>query len=110
VAFFQNEDNRSIIEELKKAGVALKERAGEQKDLPLKGLQFVLTGTLSSLARNDAEARIRTLGGAVGSSVSKKTTYVVAGADPGSKLEKANKLGVKIIGEDEFLKLIDKQS
>ena len=106
VAFFQNDKNRSIIEELKKAGVALKEHTGEQKDLPLKGWQFVLTGTLGALTRGDAEARIKALGGSIGSSVSKKTTCVVAGADPGSKLEKAQKLGIKIIGEDEFLKLI----
>ena len=106
VAFFQNAANRSIIERLRQAGVALKERAGEKKDLPLKGRQFVLTGTLGVLTRGDAEARIKALGGSIGSSVSKKTTCVVAGADPGSKLEKAQKLGVKIISEDEFLKLI----
>ena len=106
VAFFQNQDNRSIIEELKKAGVALKERAGEQKDLPLRGQQFVLTGTLASFTRSEAETHIKALGGSIGSSVSKKTTYVVAGADPGSKLEKARKLGVKIIDEEEFLELI----
>ena len=105
-AFFQNEANRSIIERLEQAGVAMRAQAVEQKDQPLKGQQFVLTGTLASLTRNDAEARIRALGGGVGSSVSKKTTYVVAGADPGSKLEKARKLGVKVIDEGEFLKLI----
>ena len=110
VAFFQKDRNRSIIEGLKKAGVNLKERGDEQKDLRLKGQQFVLTGTLNSLTRSDAEERIKTLGGSIGSSVGKKTTYVVAGADPGSKIEKARKLGVKIISEDEFLKLIDKQS
>jgi DNA ligase (NAD+) len=106
VAFFQKDRNRSIIEGLKKAGVNLKERGGEQKDLPLKGQQFVLTGTLASLTRNEAETRIKELGGSIGSSVSKKTTFVVAGTDPGSKIEKARKLGVKIISEDEFLKLI----
>ena len=106
VAFFQNDKNRSIIDELRKAGVALKEHAGEQNDLPLKGQQFVLTGTLGALTRGDAEARVKALGGSIGSSVSKKTTCVVSGADPGSKLEKAQKLGVKIIGEEEFLKLI----
>jgi DNA ligase (NAD+) len=106
VAFFHKERNRSIIERLEQAGVTLKEREDKQKDLPLKGQQFVLTGTLGSLTRNEAEARIKTLGGSAGSSVSKKTTYVVAGADPGSKIEKAQKLGVKIISEDEFLKLI----
>jgi DNA ligase (NAD+) len=106
VAFFQKEGNRSIIERLEQAGVALKERGDEQKDLPLKGQQFVLTGTLASFTRNDAEARIKALGGGIGSGVSKKTTFVVAGTDPGSKIEKARKLGVKIISEDEFIKLI----
>ena len=106
VAFFRKDKNRSIIERLEQAGVALKERRGEQKDLPLKDQQFVLTGTLASLTRNEAETRIKALGGSIGSSVSKKTTYVVAGTDPGSKIEKAQKLGIKIIDEDEFLKLI----
>jgi DNA ligase (NAD+) len=106
VAFFQKEGNRSIIERLERAGVTLKERRSERKDLPLKGQQFVLTGTLASLTRNEAETRIKALGGSVGSSVSKKTTYVIAGTDPGSKIEKARKLGTKIISEDEFLKLI----
>ena len=110
VAFFHKEGNRSIIERLEQAGVTLKESEDKQKDLPLKGQQFVLTGTLGSLTRNEAEARIKALGGGIGSSVSKKTTYVVAGTDPGSKLEKAQKLGIKIIDEGEFLKLIDKQS
>ena len=106
VAFFRKDKNRSIIERLEQAGVALKERRGEQKDLPLKDQQFVLTGTLASLTRNEAETRIKALGGSIGSSVSKKTTYVVAGTDPGSKIEKAQKLGIKIIDEGEFLKLI----
>ena len=106
VAFFQKDRNRSIIERLEQAGVTLKESEDKQKDLRLKGLQFVLTGTLESLTRNEAETRIKTLGGSIGSSVSKKTTCVVAGTDPGSKLEKARKLGIKIIDEDEFLKLI----
>jgi DNA ligase (NAD+) len=106
VAFFQKDSNRSIIEEFREKGVNLKERADEHKDLPLKGQQFVLTGTLKSLTRNEAETRIKALGGSVSSNVSKKTTYVVVGADPGSKLEKAQKLGVKIIDEESFLKLI----
>jgi DNA ligase (NAD+) len=105
-AFFQKDANRSIIERLKQAGVTLKLGDGERRELPLKGRQFVITGTLDSFTRNEAEARIKALGGGVGSSVNRKTTYVVAGAEPGSKLEKAQKLKIKIIDEGEFLKLI----
>ncbi|MBI2023793.1 NAD-dependent DNA ligase LigA [Candidatus Giovannonibacteria bacterium] len=72
----------------------------------LKGLAFVLTGGLESLTRDDAKARIRKLGGKISESVTKETDYVVAGADPGSKADKAKKLGVKIIDEKEFLKMI----
>ncbi len=74
----------------------------------LSGLTFVLTGTLSSLERNEAESKIRSLGGKVSSSVSKKTSYVVAGAEPGSKLAKANELGVKTLTEQDFLALLTK--
>ena len=73
---------------------------------PLAGNTFVLTGTLSAFTREEASQKIQKLGGKVTSSVSKKTSYVVAGADPGSKLTKAGKLGVPVLDENAFLKLL----
>lgn len=75
---------------------------------PFAGMTFVLTGTLKTLGRDDAKALIKKLGGSVASSVSKKTTYVVAGEDPGSKFTDAKKLGVSILDEQEFLKMVNK--
>jgi DNA ligase (NAD+) len=111
VAFFRQEGNRQIIEKLRKAGVRLeREKVGEElvSSLPLAGLEFVLTGKLESLSRSEAEARIKALGGKACSDVTKKTSYVVVGADPGSKLAKAEKLGTKTLTESEFLELLDK--
>jgi len=110
VAFFRQERNRQIIEKLRKAGLRLeKEKTKEARpeELPLAGLEFVLTGKLESLPRSEAEAKIKALGGKAGSDVNKKTSYVVVGADPGSKLAKAEKLGIKTLSEAEFLKLLD---
>ncbi len=110
VAFFRQEGNRRIIEKLRQAGVKLeKERAEEVKPegLPLAGVEFVLTGTLESFTRQEAEARVKTLGGKAGSDVTKKTSYVVVGADPGSKLAKAGKLGIKTLSEAEFFELLN---
>ena len=73
---------------------------------PLAGKSFVFTGALANLERNDAKDIVENLGGTVQSGVTKKTTYVVAGADPGSKLDKAKSAGIKIISEAEFLKLV----
>jgi DNA ligase (NAD+) len=73
-----------------------------------EGIKFVLTGTLEALTRDEAKEKIRLLGGDVASSVSKETDYLVSGADPGSKYEKAKKLGVKVIDEAEFLKMLQK--
>ncbi len=105
--FFDEGKNLAVIDRLFKAGLKLrspqKPAASEQ---PLSGQTVVLTGTLTSMPRSRAKEIIKSLGGKVTSSVSKKTDLVIAGADPGSKLEKAEKLGVKVIGEDEFLALL----
>ncbi len=100
--------NRSLIERLRKAGVNLKSELyqPQAKAGPLAGKTFVLTGTLPSLKREEATAKIEAVGGKVSGSVSKKTDYVVAGEDAGSKLDKAQKLGVKIINEAELLSLL----
>ena len=102
--WFREKRNKKLIEELLKAGIKIlpPPKIGKR----LKGKVFVLTGTLSSMTRSEAEKRIRLLGGHPSSSVSKNTDYVVVGENPGSKLEKAKKLGVKIISEKEFLNLI----
>ena len=113
VAFFRQERNRQIIEKLRKAGVRLErekvEKVGEGlvPSLPLAGLEFVLTGKLDSFSRPEAEAKIKALGGKAGLDITKKTSYVVVGAEPGSKLAKAEKLGTKTLSEAEFLQLLD---
>jgi len=110
VAFFRQKGNKNIIEKLRKAGVRLKrEEVAEVKPggLPLAGLEFVITGKLESSARSEAEARIEALGGKASSDVTKKTSYVVVGTAPGSKLAKAEKLGIKILSEAEFLELLN---
>ncbi len=104
--FFHNEQNIKMIQELKKLGVqTCKEEEEEGK---LKGMTFVFTGTLSCCSREKAKEMVEALGGKVSNSVSKKTTYLVVGEAPGSKLAKAQKLGVKTLNEEEFLKLIGK--
>jgi DNA ligase (NAD+) len=111
VAFFRQKGNRRIIEKLRKAGVRLeREKVKEAKpeELPLAGREFVFTGKLESISRSEAEAKINALGGKASSDVTKKTSYVVVGADPGSKLAKAEKLGIKTLSEAEFLELLDK--
>ncbi len=99
---------RALIERLRAHGLRLEEEGPAPGDVegPLSGRTLVLTGTLAKLTREDAAARIEAAGGKVTSSVSKKTDYLVAGDDPGSKLAKAEKLGTEVIDEDELLELL----
>ncbi|MCX7694897.1 MAG: NAD-dependent DNA ligase LigA [Caloramator sp.] len=106
-AFFKEEHNRSLIEKLRSADVNFNSKDEGQKSDLFKGLTFVLTGTLSKYTRNEASELIEKFGGKVSSSVSKKTNYLLCGEDAGSKLKKAQELGVKIISEDDFEKMIN---
>ena len=104
--FFRTEENKRIIEKLKRSGVNTEEKGAVLKSRNLEGKTFVVTGSLEGFSRNHIEELMRKHGANVSSSVSKNTDYVVAGKDPGSKFEKAKQLGVKIINEEEFKKLI----
>ncbi|MBM4463502.1 MAG: NAD-dependent DNA ligase LigA [Chloroflexi bacterium] len=108
VTFFRQEGNRRIIEKLREARVSLVEEKALAKpaELPLAGQEFVLTGRLESFTRQEAESRIKELGGAVGSSVTRKTNYVVVGAAPGSKRDKALTLGIRLLTEEEFRRML----
>jgi DNA ligase (NAD+) len=106
VKFFESSQNSQIIEKLRKAGVSMTASTEEGIRKPLSGKTFVLTGSLTGFTRGEATRSIESLGGNVSSSVSKKTSYVVAGDSPGSKYEKAKKLDVPIIGEQEFRSLL----
>ena len=110
VAFFRQDGNRQIIEKLRKAGVRLERKEVKKarpEELPLAGLEFVLTGKLESLSRSEAEAKMKALGGKASSDVTRKTSYVIVGAEPGSKVAKAGKLGIKRLTEAEFLELLN---
>jgi DNA ligase (NAD+) len=102
--FFREKRNLDFIEKLKKVGVKIVEE--KPKKQTLKGLTFVFTGGLESMSREEAKKKVRELGGDVSESVSKRVNYVVVGKEPGSKLEKAKKLGIKTISEKEFLGLL----
>jgi DNA ligase (NAD+) len=104
--FFHERRNRELVERLRKAGLTFEHTVRKKTGGPLAGKTFVLTGTLPNLSREEAKARIEAAGGKVTGSVSKNTHYVVAGADPGSKLDKANSLGIPVIGEPELLKML----
>ena len=105
-AFFRQKENRRIIERLRKAGVRLEEEVVKPTELPLAGMEFVITGRLETLARQEAEAQIKALGGTTKDNVTKKTTYLVVGADPGSKLARAQELGTKQLNEEQFSELL----
>ena len=109
VEFFKEEKNISVIEKLKEAGVNTKLIESDDADIPKKKkkMKIVLTGTLPTLKRNDAKEMIEKRGGKATSSVSKSTSFVLAGEEAGSKLTKANDLGIKVIDEEKFLQLIE---
>lgn len=106
VDYFSEPQNLDFIEKLRSAGVNFEEIVEENDDLRFNNMTFVLTGTLESFTRSEASEIIEKFGGKASSSVSKKTTYVLAGAEAGSKLDKANALGVKVISEEEFKEMI----
>jgi DNA ligase (NAD+) len=106
INFFSQEENNHMIDRLKKAGIKLEAPIVEPEVLPLAGQQFVITGKLEAFPREEAEAKIKALGGSTSSSVTKKTTYLVVGVDPGSKLSHAQALGTKQLTEDELLRFL----
>lgn len=103
--FFKEKRNLNFVEKLKKVGVKIVEEK-KPKVQALKGLTFVFTGGLESMSREEAKKKVREFGGDVSESVSKRVNFVVVGREPGSKFEKAKKLGIKIIDEKEFLKML----
>jgi DNA ligase (NAD+) len=105
VEFFAEPKNRELVDELRAAGLTLRGKKKE-RGTKLAGKTFVLTGTLTNYSRDEAKKMIEDAGGKVAGSVSKKTDYVVAGADAGSKLDKAKELGVKVIDENEMVTLL----
>ena len=107
IAYFRNESNQQVIEKLRSAGVRLEnEVRHEPTERPLAGMRFVVTGRLQNFSRSQIEDKIKESGGAVSSSVSRKTNYLVAGEDAGSKLTDAQDLTVKTLTEEEVLRLI----
>ena len=104
--FFEQQQTRDLIKRLKDAGVNMKAMVEEGADDRFAGMTFVLTGALDGYTRDEAGAIIEKFGGKVSGSVSKKTTYVLAGEDAGSKLDKANQLGVTVISEEDFNEMI----
>jgi DNA ligase (NAD+) len=111
IAFLAESHNLEVITQLRSSGVNWTEHAGEQiKNLKLSGKTLVLTGTLPSMSREEAKAALEALGAKVAGSVSKKTDYVVAGAEAGSKLDKARELGVPVLDEQGLINLLDGNS
>ena len=107
VDFFSHEYNQRQVQTYLQNGVVVRNPVMLKKQTALSGKTFVLTGTMVSLSRDEAKKKIKELGGDVSSTVSKNTDFVVAGAEPGSKFDKAQKLGVKILSEEEFLQMIE---
>lgn len=104
--FFQDKDGIKLVDDLLANGVKIQKFLGQKSGGKLAGKVFVLTGSMESMSRDEAKEKIRALGGEISESVSKKTTYVVAGESAGSKLDKARSLGVEVLEEDEFLRMV----
>lgn len=104
--YFHHKENLKFIDKLRKNGVKVQPYKLEAISYKLKGKTFVITGTLESLSRDEAKAKIKALGGKVAESVSKNTSYVVVGSDPGSKYQKAMALGVEILDEKKFIEMV----
>ena len=111
VAYFRNESNRAVIQKLREVGVTMESEERENaEEQTLDGLRFVVTGRLQRFSRSEITGKIKDLGGSVSGSVSKKTDYLVAGEDAGSKLADAEKHGVEVITEDTFLEMVESRS
>jgi DNA ligase (NAD+) len=106
VEFFKEPRNRELVDRLRAAGLQFTYEFTRPKGGPLQGKTFVLTGTLPTMSREDAKKMIETAGGKVSSAVSKKTDYVVAGEEAGSKLAKAQELGVRVVNEAELIEML----
>jgi DNA ligase (NAD+) len=104
--FFRRTETREVLDKLRRAGVNMKSLAAAPRGGPLAGKTLVVTGALKKYSRQEIEDKIKSLGGRAASSVSKKTDFVVAGEAAGSKLDKAKELGVKVVSEEEFERLI----
>jgi DNA ligase (NAD+) len=106
--WFREKNNLEFLEKLKRVGIEIETESQKSKvkSQKFRGLIFVLTGVLESMIREEAKEKILNLGGKISESISRKTDYLVAGKEPGSKMEKAQKLGIKIINEQEFLKML----
>jgi len=110
VAFFREEDNRNILEKLRKAGVWPRQELA-QEGLPLSGQEFVITGTLKAFSRDEAQTRIKALGGTAKDNVTKNTTYLIVGEDPGdNKLVRARALGTEQINEEKLLAILGQKN
>jgi DNA ligase (NAD+) len=109
-AFFKLERNRIVIQKLREADVRLKQGILKAEKLPLEGLEFVITGRLQTFSRDDAEERIKALGGSTKNDITRKTTYLVVGDDPGSKVTRAREMGIQQITEEELLQFLGKKS
>ena len=105
--FFRDKENLKFIEKLKEKGVSITENTKEGKEF--SGLVFVLTGTLKRLSRDEAKREIISRGGKVSGSISKNTSFLVKGDNPGSKLEKAKRDKVKLLNEDQFIQILKKE-